>query len=162
MRTTRGTTARATCGIAGLTAVLLLAGCGAALSGKQAGPSAPAAAASASTSAAIPCTQIRLVRTSLTSLAHLKVTNPAAAATAASDLVDVKTQVRRLAAQVSTDFSGEIRLLSAGLDVLAADVRQAAVDPSPARIAAAGSAVRRVRAIVSPLVAEIRTACPRS
>jgi hypothetical protein len=151
--------------VASLGGVALLAACGSSAANGTAGSSASSptatSSASASSSPSISCTQISLLRTSLTRFSHVTVSANSAGQISA-DLTSIETEFAALENQAAGAYSAEIGQLTTALNQITKSAQALAKHPSQANLTATTNAVNNLKATAKPLIKEMQTVCPSS
>jgi hypothetical protein len=150
--------------VVGLGAALLGTACGTTSSTNAANPPAasPAVSPSAASSPAIPCGQIRALRGSLTSLAHVALQGGSAGQIGAqlsvveAHLVMLKGQ----AGQAGGMFATQANQLVNALKRVGKAAHAVSMSPSQANMTALSAALSGLRAKVPPMISEMQAVCP--
>jgi hypothetical protein len=120
---------------------------------------APGSRAAAGSSSAIPCAQIKALRSTLTDLSHQQV-SPTSAGRIAADLGQAEQELAALKSQGTGPFAAQANQLTTALNSIKSDATALANDPSPGNLTKLTGAVNSFKSTAQPLIKEMQAACP--
>ena len=147
--------------VLGLGGALFVAGCG---TSSTSSPGAPApktksSAPSSKSTSAVPCDQVKKLRTSLTDLTKTGI-NPTSASKLTTTLKDIQSELAALKGQVKGNLSHQVSQLNVTITKISTDAKGLTSNPAGA-ITKLTADLNKLRTTAGPVISEINAACPK-